>query len=73
MVRAEQSGEVELRDRIEGSRRSLPLARVPDADPPETYTDLAKDYPVALPWKHGLPASALQTSEIPFADVKRAA
>ncbi|MFM5929756.1 MAG: hypothetical protein ACKOPQ_02490 [Novosphingobium sp.] len=37
-----------LRDRIDGSRQTLPLARVPDADPPETYTDLAKDYPVAL-------------------------
>ncbi|MFM5908520.1 MAG: hypothetical protein ACKOPO_13200 [Novosphingobium sp.] len=37
-----------LRDRIEGSRQNLPLSRVPDSDPPETYTDLARDYPVAL-------------------------
>lgn len=24
------------------------LAKVPDTDPPETYTDLARDYPIAL-------------------------
>jgi hypothetical protein len=24
------------------------LAKVPDRDPPETYTDLARDYPIAL-------------------------
>ncbi|MFM6932555.1 MAG: hypothetical protein ACKOUT_09970 [Novosphingobium sp.] len=24
------------------------LAKVPDGDPPETYTDLARDYPIAL-------------------------
>jgi hypothetical protein len=25
-----------------------PLANVPETDPPETYTDLARDYPIAL-------------------------
>jgi ectoine hydroxylase len=34
---------------------------------------LLKDYPVDLPWKNGLPASALQTSSVPFGDMKRAA
>ena len=34
---------------------------------------LLKDYPVAVPWKHGLPATALQTTDIPFADAKQAA
>ncbi len=29
---------------------------------------LLKDYPVDLPWQAGLPASALQTSELPFGE-----
>ena len=28
---------------------------------------LLEDYPVEVPWQHGLPASALVTSEVPFA------
>ncbi len=34
---------------------------------------LLKDYPVQLPWKDGLPASALQTSSVPFDEMKQAA
>ncbi|MBA3772161.1 MAG: phytanoyl-CoA dioxygenase family protein [Ramlibacter sp.] len=34
---------------------------------------LLKDYPVDLPWKDGLPASALQTSTVPFDEMKKAA
>ncbi|MBA2963778.1 MULTISPECIES: phytanoyl-CoA dioxygenase family protein [Ramlibacter] len=34
---------------------------------------LQRPYPVDLPWKDGLPASALQTSSVPFADMKQAA
>ena len=34
---------------------------------------LVKDYPVDLPWKDGLPASALQTSSVPFDEMKKAA
>jgi ectoine hydroxylase len=34
---------------------------------------LLKDYPVSVPWKHGLPASAMQTTDVPFADAKQAA
>lgn len=34
-------------DRIEPLAPSV-LAKVPDAEPPETYTDLARDYPLAL-------------------------
>lgn len=45
---SERFDEAELRDRVEGSRRNLPLARLPDAEPPESYTELAKDYPVSL-------------------------
>jgi ectoine hydroxylase len=30
-------------------------------------------YPVDLPWKNGMPASALQTTDVPFADAKQAA
>lgn len=34
-------------DRIEPITGSA-LAKVPDSEPPETYTDLARDYPLAL-------------------------
>ncbi len=34
---------------------------------------LLKDYQVDLPWKDGLPASALQTSTVPFDEMKKAA
>ena len=34
---------------------------------------LLKPYPVDLPWKDGLPASALQTSTVPFDEMKKAA
>lgn len=34
-------------DRIEPLAASA-LAKVPDSEPPETYTDLARDYPLAL-------------------------
>ncbi|MBX3657618.1 MAG: phytanoyl-CoA dioxygenase family protein [Ramlibacter sp.] len=34
---------------------------------------LLKDYDVDLPWKDGLPASALQTSSVPFDEMKKAA
>ena len=46
-----------------------------DFAPIETLPDdcLLKDYPVDLPWKDGLPASALQTSSVPFDDMRKAA
>lgn len=34
-------------DRVEPIAAS-PLAKAPDSEPPETYTDLARDYPLAL-------------------------
>jgi ectoine hydroxylase len=34
---------------------------------------LLKDYPVDLPWKDGVPASALQTSTVPFDEMRKAA
>jgi ectoine hydroxylase len=34
---------------------------------------LLKEYAVALPWTDGVPASALQTSTVPFDDVRKAA
>ncbi|MGZ5194838.1 MAG: phytanoyl-CoA dioxygenase family protein [Ramlibacter sp.] len=34
---------------------------------------LLKDYPVDLPWKNGVPASALQTTAVPFDEMKKAA
>ncbi|HZY20730.1 MAG TPA: phytanoyl-CoA dioxygenase family protein [Ramlibacter sp.] len=34
---------------------------------------LVRDYPVDVPWKDGLPASALQTSSVPFDEMKQAA
>ncbi len=34
---------------------------------------LHKDYPVELPWKDGLPASAMQTTSVPFDELKQAA
>ncbi len=34
---------------------------------------LLKDYPVDLPWKNGLPASALETTAVPFEEIKEAA
>jgi ectoine hydroxylase len=44
-----------------------------DFTPIECLPDdcLLKDYPVDLPWKDGMPASALVTSSEPFADTKR--
>jgi ectoine hydroxylase len=46
-----------------------------DFDPIECLPDdcLLKPYPVDLPWKDGLPASALQTSSVPVDDMKKAA
>jgi ectoine hydroxylase len=34
---------------------------------------LLKSYPVDLPWKDGVPASALQTTTVPFDEMKKAA
>jgi ectoine hydroxylase len=34
---------------------------------------LLKDYPVQLPWKDGVPASALQTTTVPFDEIRKAA
>jgi ectoine hydroxylase len=34
---------------------------------------LLKDHPVELPWKNGLPASALVTSDVPFDETRQAA
>ena len=34
---------------------------------------LLKDYPVELPWKNGMPGSALVTSPEPIAEAKKAA
>ena len=44
-----------------------------DFTPIETLPDdcLLKDYPVDLPWKDGLPASALQTTSVPFDELKK--
>ena len=46
-----------------------------DFTPIECLPDdcLLKDYPVELPWKDGLPASALETSSVPFDELKQAA
>ncbi len=46
-----------------------------DFTPIETLPDdcLLKDYPVDLPWKNGMPASALATTSEPFATMKKAA
>jgi ectoine hydroxylase len=46
-----------------------------DFGPIELLPDdcLLKDYPVDLPWKDGVPASALQTSQVPFDEMKKAA
>jgi ectoine hydroxylase len=46
-----------------------------DFTPIECLPDdcLLKDYPVDLPWKDGMPGSALQTSTVPFDDQKAAA
>ena len=43
-----------------------PIACLPD-------DCLLKDYPVDLPWKDGVPASALQTTSVPFDEMKKAA
>ena len=43
-----------------------PIACLPD-------DCLLKDYPVDLPWKDGLPASALQTTSVPFEELRQAA
>lgn len=34
---------------------------------------LLKDYPVELPWRDGMPASALQTTSVPLGEMKEAA
>jgi ectoine hydroxylase len=47
-------------------RDFTPIACLPD-------DCLLKDYPVALPWKDGMPASALATSNEPIGEIKRAA
>ncbi|MBK0392632.1 phytanoyl-CoA dioxygenase family protein [Ramlibacter algicola] len=47
-------------------RDFTPIACLPD-------DCLRLPYPVDLPWRDGLPASALQTSSVPFADMKQAA
>ena len=46
-----------------------------DFTPIECLPDdcLLQDYPVELPWKDGLPASALETSSVPFDELKQAA
>jgi ectoine hydroxylase len=46
-----------------------------DFTPIEMLPDdcLLKDYPVDLPWKDGVPASALQTTSVPFDEMKQAA
>jgi ectoine hydroxylase len=46
-----------------------------DFQPIECLPDdcLLKDYPVDLPWEHGLPASALETSDQPFGELSPAA
>jgi ectoine hydroxylase len=46
-----------------------------DFTPIECLPDdcLVKDYPVDLPWKDGVPASALQTNSVPFDELKMAA
>lgn len=47
-------------------RDFTPIATLPD-------DCLLKPYPVDLPWKNGMPASALVTSSEPFAQLKKAA
>jgi ectoine hydroxylase len=46
-----------------------------DFTPIECLPDdcLLKDYPVDLPWKDGVPASALQTTDVPFDEMRKAA
>jgi ectoine hydroxylase len=46
-----------------------------DFTPIECLPDdcLVKDYPVDLPWRNGLPASAMQTTSVPFDEMKKAA
>ncbi|RYG14570.1 MAG: proline hydroxylase [Burkholderiales bacterium] len=46
-----------------------------DFTPIETLPDdcLLKDYEVDLPWKDGLPPSAMQTTSVPFDEMKKAA
>ena len=46
-----------------------------DFTPIECLPDdcLLRDYPVELPWKDGLPASALRTTSVPFNEMKQAA
>ncbi|PLK25971.1 hypothetical protein [Novosphingobium sp. TH158] len=45
---ADKESETALTEPHDGSLPALPLAKIPDAEPPETYSDLARDYPVAL-------------------------
>ena len=46
-----------------------------DFTPIECLPDdcLLKDYPVDLPWQDGVPASALQTTDVPFDEMRKAA
>jgi ectoine hydroxylase len=46
-----------------------------DFTPIECLPDdcLLKDYPVDLPWNNGVPASALQTTDVPFDELRKAA
>jgi hypothetical protein len=37
-----------MRDDEAGSTPTLPATRIPEGEPPETYADLGRDYPVAL-------------------------
>jgi len=47
-------------------RDFTPIACLPD-------DCLLTDYPVDVPWKDGMPASALQTTSVPFGEMKEAA
>jgi ectoine hydroxylase len=46
-----------------------------DFTPIECLPDdcLLQDYPVDLPWRDGVPASALQTTDVPFDEMRKAA
>ena len=56
-------------------RPRMPYQPERDFAPIECLPDdcLLRDYPVDLPWKNGMPASALVTSSEPIADIKKAA
>lgn len=55
---------IELKARIDASRRNLIPSAIPEEDLPESYTDLARDYPVAL-IAGGLVAGALLGALLP--------